>query len=177
MQLSFHLKYILNISTYLFIFSSYFFLCSTTKYNMGQPPSDQVFKCREMLFVDTSMNFAASGMIGLEPFVRVFRISEGSPTPILQKNSREYKISYCKNCFTVLKLPVVSCDIDLISGATPQIFESIFLCCGTNLNGFPITKLRFVVDCITMNRCIIRRMRAQLHRQRIGGGGGKGHLR
>jgi len=69
---------------------------------MGQPPSDQVFKCREMLFVDTSMNFAASGMIGLEPFVRVFRISEGSPTPILQENFCVYKISYCKNCFTVL---------------------------------------------------------------------------
>lgn len=52
---------------------------------MGQPPSDQALKCRVMLFVDTSMNLAASGMMGLEPFVRVFKMSEGSPIPILQK--------------------------------------------------------------------------------------------
>jgi len=43
------------------------------------------------------MNFAASGMIGLEPFVRVFRMSEGSPIPILQENSHVYEISYYKN--------------------------------------------------------------------------------
>lgn len=144
------------------ILSSYFFLCSTTKYNMGQPPSDQVLKCKEMLFVDTSINFAASGMIGLEPFVRVFRMSEGSPIPILQKNSHMYEISYYKNYFTILavKLPVISGDINLISGAAPQILECIFLCCGANLNGFPIAELGFVVNRIAVNRCIVRRMRA-----------------
>lgn len=52
---------------------------------MGQPPSDQALKCSVMLFVDTSMNLAASGIIGLEPFVRVFSISEASPVPILSK--------------------------------------------------------------------------------------------
>lgn len=51
---------------------------------MGQPPSDQALKCRVILLVDTSMNLAASGMIGLEPFVRVFNMSEASPVPILQ---------------------------------------------------------------------------------------------
>lgn len=133
---------------------------------MGQPPSDQVLKCRVMLFVDTSMNLAASGMIGLEPFVRVFRMSEGSPIPILQK-THVYIISHFLNYFTILmvKLPVVSGDVNLISGTAPQIFESIFLCRGTDLNGFPIAELGFVVNRVAVNRCVIGRMRAQLQRQ------------
>ena len=61
-----------------------FFLCSTTKYNMGHPPSDQALRCSVMLFVDTSMNRLASGITGFEPLVRVFRMSDGSPVPILQ---------------------------------------------------------------------------------------------
>lgn len=80
------------------------------------------------------------------------------------KDFHVYKISHCKNCFTVtIKLPIVSCNVDLISGAAPQIFESILLCCRADLNGFPIAKLGFVVDRVTMNRCIVGRMRAQFH--------------
>lgn len=55
---------------------------------MGQPPSDHAFKCRVMLFVATSMNLAASGMIGFEPLVRVLSMSDGSPVPILKSSQR-----------------------------------------------------------------------------------------
>lgn len=103
----------------------------------------------------------------------VRRIANSNST----KDSHVYKISHCKNCFTVtIKLPIVSCDVDLISGAAPQIFESILLCRRTDLNGFPIAELRFVVDRIAMNRCIVGGMRPQLHGQRVGGGSGKSDL-
>lgn len=39
-----------------------------------------------MLLVDTSMNRDASGIIGFDPLVRVLRISDGLPVPILQKD-------------------------------------------------------------------------------------------
>lgn len=34
------------------------------------------------------MNRVASGIMGFDPFVRMFRMSDGSPIPILYKKSR-----------------------------------------------------------------------------------------
>jgi len=52
---------------------------------MGQPPSDHALKCSVMLLVETSIKRLASGITGLEPLVRVFRMSDGSPVPILKQ--------------------------------------------------------------------------------------------
>lgn len=147
---------------------------------MGQPPSDQALKCRVMLFVDTSMNLPASGMIGLEPFVRVFKISEGSPVPILRSEKiRVYKALRCPCACQALtiKLPVVSRNVDLISGAAPQVLEGVLLRRGADLSRFPVAELGLVVDRVSVNRRIVGGMRAQLHRQGVGGGGGEGDLR
>lgn len=65
----------------------YFFLCSTTKYNMGQPPSNQAFKCNVTLVAETSINLLASGIFGFEPVVFVFSKSDSSPVPILKYNA------------------------------------------------------------------------------------------
>lgn len=62
----------------------YFFLCSTTKYSIGQPPSNQAFKCNVTLVADTSINLLASGIFGFEPVVFVFNKSDSSPVPILK---------------------------------------------------------------------------------------------
>lgn len=77
----------------------------------------------------------------------------------------------------MIKLPVISRDVDLISRTAPQILKSVFLCRGTDLNSFPVAEFGFVVNCITVNRCIVGRMRAQFHRQRICSGSGKCDLR
>lgn len=63
--------------------SSYFFFCSTTKCDMRQLPSFHVGKCNVTEFDDGSMNFEFSGIIGFDPLVRVFKMSDASPGPIL----------------------------------------------------------------------------------------------
>lgn len=97
---------------------------------MGQPPSDQAFKCRVMLFVATSMNLAASGMIGFEPLVRVLSMSDGSPVPILKSESivpiRNLSYNLLYN-FASIYLPVVRRHVDLVSRAAKQILQSVLL--------------------------------------------------
>jgi len=65
-------------------YQCYFFLCSTTKYSIGQPPSNHAFKCSVTLVADTSINLLASGILGFEPVVFVFNKSDSSPVPILK---------------------------------------------------------------------------------------------
>lgn len=148
---------------------------------MGQPPSDQALKCRVMLLVDTSMNLPASGIIGLEPFVRVFKMSEGSPVPILRKDSCVRALRRpscaCRRLPASEGLPVISRDVNLVSGTAPQVLEGVLLRSGANLSRFPVAKLGFVVDRVSVNRRVIGGMRAQFHRQGVGGSGGKGDLR
>lgn len=51
---------------------------------MRQLPSFHVGKCNVTEFDDGSMNLEFSGIIGLEPLVRVFKISDASPAPMLK---------------------------------------------------------------------------------------------
>lgn len=69
-------------------FYSYFFLCSNTKYNIGHPPSDQALRWSIMLFDETSINLSALGIMGFSPLVFGFKLSEGSPVPMLEKKVR-----------------------------------------------------------------------------------------
>lgn len=62
---------------------NYFFLCSTTKWDIRHPPSFQVGKWSVTAFDDGSMNFEFSGIIGFDPLVLVFRMSDASPAPML----------------------------------------------------------------------------------------------
>lgn len=59
---------------------------------MRQLPSFHVGKWSVTEFDDGSMNFEFSGMIGLDPLVRVFKMSDASPAPMLveqkQTNNR-----------------------------------------------------------------------------------------
>ena len=64
----------------------YFFLFSTTKWDIAQPPSFHALKCKLTEFEDCSIKRDFSGRIGFDPFVRVFNISDGSPAPILKDN-------------------------------------------------------------------------------------------
>lgn len=57
---------------------------------MGQPPSNQAFKCSVTLVADTSINLLASGIFGFEPVVFVFNKSDSSPVPILKYISNIY---------------------------------------------------------------------------------------
>lgn len=50
---------------------------------MRQLPSFHVGKCSVTEFDDGSMNFEFSGIIGFDPLVRVFKMSDASPAPIL----------------------------------------------------------------------------------------------
>lgn len=69
---------------------TYFFLCSITKYNIGHPPSDHLAKCKVMLFDLTSINSSALGITGFSPLVFVFKLSEGSPVPMLENSQTKY---------------------------------------------------------------------------------------
>jgi len=77
----------------------------------------------------------------------------------------------------VIKLPVVCRNVDLITGAAPQILESVLLRRGTDLNSLPITEFGFVMDRVTVDRRVVGGMRAQLHRQGVCGSCGKSDLR
>lgn len=57
-----------------------------TKCDIRQPPSFQVGKCNVTVFDDGSISLEFSGIIGLEPFVRVLRMSDASPAPMLTLN-------------------------------------------------------------------------------------------
>lgn len=146
---------------------------------MGQPPSDQAFKCRVMLFVATSMNLAASGMIGFEPLVRVLSMSEGSPVPILKKRIDTKRNQYESSSLSLFPmiLPVVRSHVDLVSRAAQQILQSVLLNGGADLRRVPVAEFRFVVDRVSMDRCVVGRMGSHFHRQRVGRGGGEGDLR
>lgn len=123
------------------------------------------------------MNLAASGMIGFEPFVRVLSMSEGSPVPILRES---WLISFIPRQFhsrTSRSLPVVCSDVDLVSRAAPQIFQSVLLSGRTHLCSFPVAEFRFVVNRVSMDRSVVSRVRSKLHRQRVGGGSSEGDLR
>lgn len=54
-----------------------------TKCDIRQPPSFQVGKCNVTVFDDGSISLEFSGIIGLEPLVRVLRMSDASPAPML----------------------------------------------------------------------------------------------
>jgi len=62
----------------------YRFLLSTTKCDMGQPPSFQALKCSDTELEETSMKRGFSGSLGFCPLVRVFNMSEASPAPMLK---------------------------------------------------------------------------------------------
>jgi len=62
----------------------YRFLLSTTKWDMGQPPSFQALKCSDTELEETSMKRGFSGSLGFCPLVRVFNMSEASPAPMLK---------------------------------------------------------------------------------------------
>lgn len=83
----------------------------------------------------------------------------------------------CQFSVLIEKLPVVCRDIDLVSGATPQVLQGILLYCGADLSSFPIAELRFIVDRVSVDRCVVGGMWAQFHCQGVSGGGGKGYLR
>lgn len=62
---------------------TYFPRYSTTKYSMGQPPSDQALRWSVTLLAEPSINRLASGTAGADPLVRVLITSDPSPVPIL----------------------------------------------------------------------------------------------
>lgn len=66
--------------------------------------------------------------------------------------------------FLMLKLPVVSRHVDLVTGTTPQVLEGVLLYSGTDLSSFPIAEFGFVVNRVTVNWCVVGGVRAQLHR-------------
>lgn len=107
-----------------FCFFFYFFLCSTTKCDIRQLPSFHVGRCNVTEFDDGSMNFEFSGIIGLDPLVRVFKMSEASPAPMLQLHEKGKYINECTKTQTKIKKkpkglvqckPIVSSGIDLIA--------------------------------------------------------------
>jgi hypothetical protein len=75
---------------------------------MGHPPSDHALKCSVMLLVETSIKRLASGITGLEPLVRVFRMSDGSPVPILKQ---KYNYVYMQHMIIItIKRRLLGCD-------------------------------------------------------------------
>lgn len=72
----------------------YFFLCSTTKCDIRQLPSFHVGRCNVTEFDDGSMNLEFSGIIGFDPFVRVFKMSEASPAPMLFEEKMQILIKF-----------------------------------------------------------------------------------
>lgn len=66
--------------------STYFFLYSITKYNMGQPPSFHAVNCNVTVCTLTTMNSFTSGNMGFDPEVLACWSTDWSPVPILQEN-------------------------------------------------------------------------------------------
>lgn len=77
----------------------------------------------------------------------------------------------------LLLLPVVGSYVNLISGTTHQLLQSVLFHIGRHLHVLPLPKLRFVVYGVAMDGFHVVFVRLQLDGQRIGGGGGEGDLR
>lgn len=86
---------------------------------MRQLPSFHVGRCNVTEFDDGSMNFEFSGIIGFEPLVRVFKMSDASPAPmLLDLENINFEINFGvfpKIVCNFKMVPIISSCIDLIT--------------------------------------------------------------